>query len=120
MGKTGKIFYSLKEVRSETGLPASTLRYWETQFEQLQPRKDGHGNRYYTQEDIALIKRIKFIRDDKKITRIEAIRRELATNEKGSDAKQRATDILVRLRSELVALRKLIYDGQPLPHESDN
>ena len=105
---TEKKYYSLRETELETGIPASTLRYWEKQFDELSPRKDGHGNRYYTREDQELIKRIKYIRDDLKITRIEAIRKELASDAKHSDARQSALDILLRVREELCEIRKMI------------
>ena len=103
-----KTFYSIRETEKETGIPASTLRYWEKQFEQLNPRKDGHGNRYYTREDQELIKRIKYIRDELKITRIEAIRKELSSNAKRSDERQSALDILLRVKEELCEIRKMI------------
>ena len=103
-----KIYYSLRETEAETGVTASTLRYWEKQFDQLNPRKDGHGNRYYTREDQELIKRIKYIRDELKITRIEAIRRELNANTKHSDERQAALDILLRVKDELCEIRKMI------------
>ena len=103
-----KQYYSLRETELETGVPATTLRYWEKQFENLSPRKDGHGNRYYTREDQELIKRIKYIRDELKITRIEAIRKELKANDKHSDERQAALDILLRVREELCEIRKLI------------
>ncbi|MBQ2068212.1 MAG: MerR family transcriptional regulator [Paludibacteraceae bacterium] len=103
-----KIYYSLRETEQETGVPASTLRYWEKQFEQLNPRKDGHGNRYYTREDQDVIKRIRYIRDELKITRIEAIRKELRANTKHSDQRQAAMEILQRVREELVEIRQMI------------
>jgi len=103
-----KLYYSLRETEKETGIPASTLRYWEKQFDQLAPRKDGHGNRYYTREDQDLIKRIKYIRDELKITRIEAIRKELTANDKHSDERQSALDILLRVKDELCEIRKMI------------
>ena len=108
MAEIEKKYYSLSETIQETGVPAPTLRYWEKQFDQLSPRKDGHGNRYYTLEDQALIKRIKYIRDDLKITRIEAIRNELASNTKRSDERQSALDILLRVKEELCEIRKMI------------
>ena len=104
----GKIYYSLKETEQETGIPASTLRFWEKQFDELNPRKDGHGNRYYTRENIEVIKRIRYIRDELKITRIEAIRKELRGNEKKSDERQAALEILQRVREELCEIRKMI------------
>lgn len=103
-----KQYYSLRETELETGVPASTLRYWEKQFDELSPRKDGHGNRYYTREDQELIKRIKYIRDELHITRLEAIRRELRQNAKHSDERQAALDILLRVKEELCEIRKMI------------
>lgn len=97
-----------REAIELTGLPASTLRYWETQFEQINPRKDNHGNRYYTQEEIALFRRIRYIRDELHITRIAAIRKELANDDKQTDVRQEATDILLRLREQLVSVRNSI------------
>ena len=105
---TDKIYFSLRETETETGVPASTLRFWEREFEQLAPRKDGHGNRYYTREEQELIKRIKYSRDELKITRIEAIRKELKGNEKKSDERQAALEILQRVREELCEIRKMI------------
>jgi len=103
-----KQYYSLRETETETGVPATTLRYWEKQFEDLHPRKDGHGNRYYTREDQEVVKRIKYIRDELKITRIDAIRKELRQNTKHSDERQAALDILLRVKEELCEIRKMI------------
>ena len=108
MAEIEKVYYSLRETELETGVPASTLRYWEKQFDELSPRKDGHGNRYYSREDHEVIKRIKYIRNELKITRIEAIRKELKANSKRSDERQAALDILLRVKEELCEIRKMI------------
>ena len=108
MNEVGKIYYSMTETQEMTGLPASTLRYWEKHFPQLDPRKDGHKNRYYTEADIDLIKQIKYLRDEMHITRIEAIRKELKNGKREVDFRQRASDILLRVRAELVEIKKLL------------
>ena len=100
-----KIYYSVREVMRETLLPLATLRYWESRFAQLNPRKDGHGNRYYTSEDVRLIKQIKYIRDELKITRIDAIQRELQQSTLHTDARQQAAEILKQVKNELIAIR---------------
>ena len=105
---TEKLYYSIQEVKEMTNLLTSTLRYWEAQFKQLSPRKDKHGNRYYNQQDIELIKQIKYIRDELKITRIEAIQAELKSGSKKADIRQRATDILERVKEELIEIKNLI------------
>ena len=105
MAEVGKVYYSMKEAIAETGLPIATLRYWETQFEELNPRKDGHGNRYYTEADLALIKQIKYIRDELKITRIAAIKNELKNNTKQTDVRARAAEVLLHLKKDLEEIR---------------
>ena len=100
-----KVYYSIAEVKQLTDLPAATLRYWEQQFTQLAPYKDEHGNRYYTQKDITLIKQIKYIRDELHITRIEAIRNELKSGNRKTAVRQQATEILQRVREELADIR---------------
>lgn len=106
--KPTKVYYSIAEVRNLTALPSATLRYWEQQFEQLSLYKDEHGNRYYTEKDIALIKQIKYIRDELHITRIEAIKNELKQGSKQTDVRQRASEILQRVRGELADIRAKI------------
>lgn len=108
MLNTEKTYYSITEVQEMTGLPATTLRYWEGQFKQFSPRKDGHGNRYYTTEDIELIKQIKYLRDEMHITRIEAIRRELSAGKRQVDYRQRASEILNRVLTELKEIHSLL------------
>ena len=103
-----KIYYSVSEVSKMTQLPVSTLRYWEEQFAQLQPFKNDNGKRFYTLQDIELIKQIKFIRDDLHITRIEAIQTELKQGTKKTDSRQRAAEILLKVRKQLEEIRSLI------------
>ena len=103
-----KVYYSIAEVRQLTKLPSATLRYWEQQFEQLSPNKDEHGNRYYTKKDIELIKRIKYIRDELYITRIDAIRNELKNKDRNIDIRQQTSEILKLVRNELVEIRTKI------------
>ena len=56
-----KLYYSIGEVSEMAGLEAHVLRYWETEFEQLKPRKNRAGRRIYTVEDIAMVQRIQHL-----------------------------------------------------------
>ena len=47
-----KLYYSIGEVSELTSLKAYVLRYWETEFTQLNPPKNRAGNRTYRQKDI--------------------------------------------------------------------
>ena len=63
-----KLYYSISEVSTITGLKQYVLRYWETEFTQLKPSKNRAGNRIYRSHDIDVIMGIKSLLYDRKYT----------------------------------------------------
>jgi len=63
-----KYFYTIGDVSRLTGTKAHILRYWESQFKLLRPARRYSGHRKYTQRDIDLINRIRFLIVDRKFT----------------------------------------------------
>ena len=61
-------YYSIGQVAKETGLPAHTIRYWEQEFKQLQPRKNRSGRRMFNDDDIAVVRTIQGLLHDKGFT----------------------------------------------------
>jgi DNA-binding transcriptional MerR regulator len=55
---TQKLYYSISEVSEMFDLNASTLRFWEKEFELLRPTKNKKGNRLFTRKDIDHIAQI--------------------------------------------------------------
>jgi DNA-binding transcriptional MerR regulator len=72
-----KMYYSISEVCRETGLEQHVLRYWETEFPQLKPKKNRAGNRAYRAKEIKLVKYIKYLLYNEKFT-IQGAKRKLA------------------------------------------
>ena len=72
-----KLYYSIGEVSKITDLKQYVLRYWETEFKQLNPNKNKAGNRTYRQKDIDLILDIKNLLYKEKFT-IEGVRKMLS------------------------------------------
>lgn len=72
-----KLYYSIGEVSKITDLKQYVLRYWETEFKQLNPNKNKAGNRTYRQKDIDLILDIKNLLYNEKFT-IEGARKMLS------------------------------------------
>ena len=62
---TPKTYYRIREVVAMLNIPASTLRFWEDTFEQLEPDKTSSGHRRYTPENIEVCKLIKHLLRDK-------------------------------------------------------
>ncbi len=79
-----KLYYSISEVSKITDLEQYVLRYWESEFEQLQPAKNRAGNRIYTNRDIKLILYIKRLLREERYT-IEGAKQVLATYMPESD-----------------------------------
>ena len=63
-----KLYYSISEVSKITDIEQYVLRYWETEFDELNPQKNRAGNRIYTNKDIRLILYIKELLREKKYT----------------------------------------------------
>lgn len=69
-----KLFYKIGEVTRITGVEAYVLRYWETEFSFLKPRKSRSGQRVYVKKDIELINQIKNLLYEERYT-IEGVRK---------------------------------------------
>jgi DNA-binding transcriptional MerR regulator len=61
-----KLYYSIGEVSDITDVEAHVLRYWETVFNELNPKKNKAGNRIYKEEDIETILKLKELIQEKK------------------------------------------------------
>lgn len=53
-----KLYYSIGEVSEMFGVTNSLVRYWETEFTHLRPKKNRRGDRQFTVKDIHVIERI--------------------------------------------------------------
>src|SRR6056297_3236059 len=61
-----KLYYSIGEVSDITEVEAHVLRYWETVFDELNPKKNKAGNRVYKENDIETILKLKELIQEKK------------------------------------------------------
>jgi len=65
----GEVTKELNLVDKRTGrLQTHTLRYWQKQFKQLNPSVKAGNRRYYSKNDLLIIKEIKFLLKDKGLT----------------------------------------------------
>ena len=51
-----KLYYSIGEVAKAFNVNASLIRFWESEFDILKPKKNKKGNRLFTPEDIKNLK----------------------------------------------------------------
>lgn len=56
-----KQYYSIGEVAKLLELNSSLIRFWESEFKEVSPRKNRRGNRMYTEADIEVLKKIQYL-----------------------------------------------------------
>ena len=109
-----KLYYSISEVSDITALKQYVLRYWETEFSQLNPKKNSAGNRIYRSNDIDLILEIKSLLYDKKFT-IKGAQLHLKRNESTINTKlDRKKIVNIHNNSNINTLKKIKQSLQEL------
>jgi DNA-binding transcriptional MerR regulator len=110
-GAAEKLYYRIGEVEESTGVPAYVLRYWESEFKLLRPKKNPAGQRVYRQRDVDLIRKIKTLLYDERLTLEGAKKRLHGEARRGPEQLElgirEATyvETLRRVRDRLTALR---------------
>jgi DNA-binding transcriptional MerR regulator len=64
----GKLYRSISEVSEMLDVKPHVLRYWETQFSMLRPKKNRAGNRMYRPDEVKLLLRIRELLYGKRFT----------------------------------------------------
>ena len=116
-----KLYFRIGEVASLVGVEAYVLRYWETEFGSLSPKKSGTGHRLYRRKDVELLLRIKELLYEKKFT-IEGARQHLSIEAKANAAAKKrpaarpkqetlfTSDIVPTIREELASILAMLND----------
>ncbi len=115
MKKTSKAYKTIGEVAEILELESSgdkknthTIRYWESEFKQIKPIII-NKRRYYDDENIDLLKKIKFLLKDKGMT-ILGVKKHLNEDLFDIDGKKNQTINAVDLKFKLNKINKLIKD----------
>ena len=109
-----KLFFRIGEVSNLLGLEPYVLRYWETEFPSLSPKKSGTGHRLYRRKDVELLLMIKHLLYEKRFT-IDGARQFLHEEAKiahqkelKQDQQELFADPLPEIRKELADILKLL------------
>ena len=81
-----KLYFRIGEVSRLAGIKPYVLRFWETEFSSLGPKKSGKGHRLYRRKDVELVLEIKRLLYDKRYT-IEGARRFLDSRPREASSK---------------------------------
>ena len=127
-----KLYFRIGEVAKLAGVKQYVLRFWESEFPGLGPKKSGAGHRLYRRKDVEMVLEIKRLLYEKRFT-IEGARQWLddrpkgaaavsAASAKGEPKKKRqaeqgslfgagpSPEVMAEMREELKALLELLKD----------
>ncbi len=104
---TEKLYWSISEVADMLAVNASILRYWESEFEVIQPHKNKKGNRLFTKSDIENLKTIHYLVKVKGYT-LSGAKEQLKNDRNAVASKAEAVEKLNTVRSYLLELKQLL------------
>jgi DNA-binding transcriptional MerR regulator len=109
--KLEKLYYSIGEVAGMLGVSKSLIRYWETEFDFLNPRKNQKGDRRFTKENIEQLLIIHHLLKERGFT-IEGAKIEIKAQKKNLLARQQVLTRLVKVRDGLQRLKDGISEEE--------
>ena len=101
----GKQYYKIKDVAEMLGVQQSTLRFWEKEFDCLNPRRSASNVRYYTPADIEMIRVISYLLRNRGL-KLEAAKEQMRHNRANVSRRIRAIERLENVRDTLSSLLK--------------
>jgi len=104
-----KLYFRIGEVSRLVGVQPYVLRYWESEFPALAPKKSGTGHRLYRRREVELLLEIKRLLYEKGYT-IAGARRQLKSSSKrgrrGPREKSKQGDLFLAPPSEMAEIRR--------------
>jgi DNA-binding transcriptional MerR regulator len=99
-----KLYYPISEVAGWFRVNTSLLRFWENEFDIIQPRKTRKGDRLFRVEDIKNLQLIYYLLRQRKFS-IDGAKKYLEANKKDIDKQYQLIQSLNRFRSLLLELK---------------
>lgn len=99
-----KIYYSIGELSEHFGVANSLLRYWEKEFDKINPKRNAKGTRFYSKQDVEQIRLVYYLVKVKGHT-LDGARKELKTRKKQVVNRIQVQESLQHIKSQLEQLR---------------
>ena len=104
---TEKLYYTISEVAALFSVNASLIRFWDSEFDILKPKKNAKGNRMFTPEDVKNLQLIYHLVKERGFT-LEGARTHLKEGQKKTLDKFEIISKLEGIKSELTAIKNNI------------
>lgn len=102
-----KKYYKISDVAEFIGVPPATIRYWETEFPDISPKRTATGIRQYTPSDIDTLRIVNYLIKTKGL-KLEAAKLQLKHNRNNISNKLKVISELQDLKNELTSMQKIL------------
>lgn len=99
-----RLYYGIGDVSKMLGVKPSKLRFWENEFPESVPNKNSKGTRFYSKENIELLKRILYLTEECGYT-LEGAREQIRSKSVEDDRREIARN-LTEVRDFLLSLKE--------------
>lgn len=100
-----KKYFTIGEVAKLLGVATSLIRFWETQFDFIRPKKNAKGNRKFTQDDLKKLKLVYHLVKEKGYT-LQGAQDHIKSSKDSVDDKAEMIESLRNVRSFLEEMKK--------------
>lgn len=107
MQELDKKYYKIGDVAAILGIPMSTLRYWESQFTIIKPKRNAKNIRFYTPNDIETIRKVYYLVKEKGL-KLDAAQEQIRVNRDGVDKRFEVVEKLKEIKSGLLELQRAL------------
>ncbi len=102
-----KKYYKIREVSEILKIPLSTLRFWESEFSIIKPKRNDKNTRFYTPADIETIRLVYYLVKEKGM-KLDAAQAELKRNRENVSKRVEVIDRLRSIKEEILKIKKAI------------
>lgn len=103
-----KLYFSIGEVAEMFSVAPSLIRFWESEFDIIKPKKNRKGNRQFTKEDIDSVRTIYHLVKEKGFT-LQGAKEMLRNDVQAVRDKMEMIDSLRKIRGFMVELRDKLH-----------
>ena len=106
-----KLYFKIGEVSKLACVAPHVLRYWESEFKEIQPKRANSNQRLYRREDVDIVLLIKTLLHEQGYTLIGAKKFLADKHKKVSIEKEVSTpNCLGTIKKELLAVKKMLHE----------
>lgn len=100
-----RLFYSIQEVADHFAVNVSLLRFWEKEFDNINPKKTPGGTRQYTKDDVQQVEIVYRLVKEKGLT-LDGARQALKDKKDDETKRVEAIDRLKAIKGDLLSLEE--------------